>query len=150
MENSAKIGRPTKLTDDLQAEFTEIIRQGLPWKLACWHVGITEQTLHNWRNQGERDIEDGKEDTPAASFFVSVTRAAAKWALKQWNANLGSANGAEAQPTQWALLTRFPWLSPKRALEVSGPKGSPIQTVSEGDAIKQVRAIYGLDDGDGE
>jgi len=135
-------GRPTKLTPEVEAVFVDTLRKGLPWRLACWKVGISEQTLYNWRNKGKTDLAN-EESTDAARFFEACTRAATEWAERQWAEATDAPDGKTAQPHQWGLCVRFPWLNPKSGIEISGPDGGPMLTgqVSAEDAAKALAAL---------
>lgn len=49
------MGRPTKLTSELQATIVHAIEQGLNDKMACLVAGVSEATFYNWRARGAQD-----------------------------------------------------------------------------------------------
>ena len=123
-------GRPTKLTSERHDALVKAASNGTPWEIACFSATIQYQTLLNWVKRGGNDLEEG-DDTVYARFFEAFARALGKWAADRWREAGDAANGAEAQPIQWQLLTRFPVLHPKNRTEFSGPGGGPIQVTPD-------------------
>lgn len=57
-------GRPSKFTNDLLEKLAEAIASGMPDKFACERVGITEDTLGDWRRS-----------KPGFSVYLDAARA---------------------------------------------------------------------------
>ncbi len=68
-------GRPTKLTDDMQATICAALEAGKRLQVACAEAGITRSTLSVWRR------EAAKGSARHAEFFDAVSRA--------WDVNEG-------------------------------------------------------------
>lgn len=98
-------GRPSKLTDQLQAELIDLLSQGKPIEPSCRKVGIDDTTYRLWRSKARKGDERYQE------FFVLVTRARAEGELSLWDIakggdQQGSSNG-EAKCAQWLLERTF-------------------------------------------
>jgi hypothetical protein len=52
-----KLGAPTKLTPQVQRDFVKVIKLSGFYRDACAAVGISEQTLARWREQGDAGEE---------------------------------------------------------------------------------------------
>ncbi len=51
------IGRPTKLTPDIQEKILTVIKLGAYRTAACDFAGISPETLRNWMRRGENEGE---------------------------------------------------------------------------------------------
>lgn len=157
-------GRPTKLTPEVAKAILASVEAGIPYQVACEAQGLIARTMYNWRKKGEKDEEAGI-DSDEARFFAEFTRARALSIQEDMSVLRGSDKPVWNDPDtdrpmylpesalsarKWRMQCRMPHLfaRPKQGLEISGPKGAPIQTVTNEEAIKRVRAIYGLDDED--
>ncbi len=49
-------GRNTKLTEEVQVEFTRLIAQGIFVRQACEFIGVSEQTIYNWMARGSAEV----------------------------------------------------------------------------------------------
>ncbi len=65
------MGRPTKLTDEVQEAICGHIRNGATFEVAAKAEGITGRSLLNWRSWGE----ESEEGTPHYELFRSTERA---------------------------------------------------------------------------
>ncbi|MFD9948765.1 hypothetical protein ACFWYW_47065 [Nonomuraea sp. NPDC059023] len=164
MVDEAKLGRPTKLTLELQEELCAHLRKGNYLNAACALVGIHESTVYRWLERGEaaavREDEHGdlEPDVLYREFFRAAARAKAEAEAMFVSVIVEDAKGgvttkevirhpdgsteertytppnsrpalewlARTQPTRWA---------PKKALEVSGPGGAPVQLSHQADIV---------------
>jgi len=55
------MARPTKLTPDRSRRICDNVRLGMTYERAAQAAGISEQTLHRWRNRGNAEQERLKE-----------------------------------------------------------------------------------------
>jgi hypothetical protein len=94
-----RIGRPPKLTPELQAEICEALEIAVPEKYAAEAVGVSEVTFHEWMRKGKEGAE------PFDEFFVAVTRARAKAVTKLTKHALGGEKGSSQ--AAWFLERRF-------------------------------------------
>lgn len=65
------VGRPTKLTPEVQKKITTAVAAGNYQSTAALLAGISSQTFHNWVDRGRNGEE------PFLSFFEELTRAEA-------------------------------------------------------------------------
>lgn len=98
------MGRPTKLTPELQAEICELIRKGNFVETACEAVGVHKGTYYNWRNRGERSAKGVYCD-----FFNAIKRAEADGeAAHVANIAADNTNTKDWQRSAWWLERRYP------------------------------------------
>ncbi len=71
-DDGTHIGRPTKLTPDVQSRILQAIRCGLTYERACLAAGIGETTFYRWKAQGEAG------EDPFREFWEMVTCAGAE------------------------------------------------------------------------
>ncbi|MGW0485808.1 hypothetical protein [Nonomuraea sp. NPDC003214] len=150
-----KIGRPTKLTAELQDELCDYLRKGNYLVTACDLVGIHESTVYRWMERGEEaaakaDDALDDDDLRFLGFYWAITRARAEAeamyvSILRQDAVGGAtvkevvrhADGGveERQYTppnskpaiEWLQRTRPERWGSRKALEVSGPGGAPVQ-----------------------
>jgi len=67
-------GRPTKLSHAKQEAIAADIEQGRSMRSAARKQDLTPQTVMNWMQRGEADLEEGK-DNEYTRFFERITRA---------------------------------------------------------------------------
>ncbi len=65
-----RIGRPSRLTPDVEARILNAIRCGAPNKVACAAAGIGERTLYQWEEKAR-----AQPDSEYAQFAQKLTRA---------------------------------------------------------------------------
>lgn len=75
--HSGATGRPTKLSRELANAVAELVRQGAYWEEAALSIGISRASLYAWREEGEADLEHGR-DTVFSHFLDAITRASAE------------------------------------------------------------------------
>lgn len=98
-------GRPSKLTDELEAELLGLLSEGKPIEPSCRKVGIDDTTFRLWRSKARKGEERYQE------FFAAVTRARAEGELALWDIakkgdDQGASNGT-ARCAQWLLERTF-------------------------------------------
>jgi len=67
-------GRPSKLSHERQEAIAADIEQGRSMRSAARKQDLTPQTVMNWMQRGEADLEDGKANE-YTDFFERITRA---------------------------------------------------------------------------
>lgn len=75
----------SKLTESLLKEAIELIVEGLPLESTCAYLGITQHTLYDWTEKGEKYLmelhtsrgPEFPEDVPEANFCLEIARAKA-------------------------------------------------------------------------
>jgi len=73
-ENPPENGRPSKLTHAKQEAIAADIEQGLSMRSAARKQDLTPQTVMNWMQRGESDLEEDKANE-YTDFFERITRA---------------------------------------------------------------------------
>jgi len=125
-ETKPKIGRPTKLTPEVEAKIVETILAGNWLLTAARAVGIDKTTLHDWLRRG-RSETDG-----IYAEFVRVTdMARAQVEIEEIaivRAGASAANGRDWKAYAWLLERRDrKRFGPAQRHEVTGPNGGPIK-----------------------
>ena len=131
------MGRPSKLTPEVQELIVDGISAGLTYRLSCERAGIFPSTFYVWIERGERQVKGRYKD-----FAEAVTRAKADSALR-----LVSQITLQA-PTDWRaaafmLERRFPDDYGKRT-ELTGKDGSPVKVDATADAAWLMDYLRGL------
>jgi transposase len=113
------VGRPTKLTPEVQRAICESIALSIPNKYAADEAGIDEDTFASWMRRGR----EGR--APYAAFYRAVTRARAS-AVKSLTVRvLGGGKGSAG--ATWLLERRFREdYGPSQKLELSGDPEKPL------------------------
>jgi transposase-like protein len=73
-ENPPENGRPSKLTHAKQEAIAADIEQGRSMRSAARKQDLTPQTVMNWMQRGESDLEEDKANE-YTDFFERITRA---------------------------------------------------------------------------
>lgn len=136
-------GRNSKLTEEVQTEFTRLIAQGIFVRQACEFIGISEQTIYNWMARGSSEIlrlENNPRSKPIAKeapyveFFRQVKKAentAEVRSVTQWQQAIKDGDWRAAKDF---LARRYPdrW-SPR--IEITGAEGAPVQVNMNVDVV---------------
>jgi transposase len=95
-KSKKKVGRPTKLTPNLQDEIVDLLKAGNYIETTCAVVGINKTTFYQWLKRGKSSIRSTKYTifrdvvTKAMAFAEArlvalITRAAEKnWSAAVW------------------------------------------------------------------
>jgi transposase-like protein len=117
------IGRPTKLTPELQEAICEHLRSGNLLQVAAQAEGIDRATLWRWRKRGEAG------EAPFDVFCNAVERAMAEAEcemverLKRLGTESGKSSSAMVRATSWILeRTRRERYGPSVTLKVEEAK----------------------------
>ena len=73
-DNPPKNGRPSKLTHSVQEAIASDIERGRSMRSAARKQDLTPQTIMNWMQRGEADLEEHKANE-YTDFFQRITRA---------------------------------------------------------------------------
>lgn len=93
--SNKKIGRPTKLTPELQEKICGFIRQGNYISTACLACGVTQRTYERWIVAGEEEkdviyvafveaIKKAEADAEAADIKVIDAASVHSWQAAAW------------------------------------------------------------------
>src|SRR5580658_5839288 len=117
------IGRPTKLTPDIQEKILTVIKLGAYRTAACDFAGISPETLRNWMRRGENEGEG-----PYVEFAAAIKQAEASACLKALG-TIRTAMESQWQAAAWFLERKRPkeWGKRERH-ELTGKDGGPIRT----------------------
>ncbi len=108
------MGRPSKLTPDVQARFVQAITLGATYEIACKYAGIVIDTYYRWRKMGEERAGPHRE-------FVEALERAEGTAAIGWLAKIEKAASDGAwQPAAWKLERRYPHAYGRTVQEQSG------------------------------
>jgi len=120
------MGRPTKLTPELQAELIRAIGSGAFIEAACDYVGIDPGTYHRWMTKG------AEEDAPEVyrEFREAVKKARAAVALLMAGRILAAADDGTWQAGAWWLERSHPDQYGRRT-NLAGPNGGAIEIKSD-------------------
>lgn len=157
-----KRGRPTIISRYKTEIIAAELELGQCWEYAAVMAGTTEQTCFDWKTRGRLDLENG-EETEYAHFYLKTAQAKAKHA-KQRISILNDAHeeigedlkGSKQFIPQSAvnanqfLLTRMHGSrfheQKQTKVEISGPNGGPVQSVSGKDALSELMSKLGGSD----
>ena len=68
--------RSYKFYENLLEEVPRAVRNGLkPRDAVMFHAGISQKTYSTWKRGFEKEIEDGKRDTPLCRLFLPIMKA---------------------------------------------------------------------------
>ena len=136
------MGRPTKLTPEVQERIVQALRAGNYQETAAAYAGIGESTFYEWMERG-RD-EPG---SVYSEFVEAVTKAKADAEVRDVALIDKAATDGSWQAAAWKLERKFPhrWGRVNRT-EISGPDGAPVKV--EVDAKRALMAKLGLLDDD--
>lgn len=115
------MGRPTKLTPEVQQRIVQAIQMGATYELACKYGGVSYDAFNEWRNKG-----DAASTGVYRQFCDAINDAEGKAAVS-WLAKIEKAATDGAwQAAAWKLERRYPHDYGKQVQEISGPNGNPV------------------------
>lgn len=97
------MGRKTKLTKEIQEKICKYIEIGVPFKYAALACGISERTLYNWLERGEKEGK-GK----YFQFLQAVKEAEARSVVRDIAILEKAAQEGKWQAVAWRLERRHP------------------------------------------
>lgn len=155
----ATMGRPMKLTPELQKSLIKVIKSGAPLKTALGYVGVTDETIYTWRNKAEAGKKvkwPSKELKAFIDFFVELDKAVHEANVKaqDYVTYLFTQPVDDLSDEQRSLAFRAATFqlthrdgknySPRVQTEVTGEDGGPVQ-VSGRMAIELLRDLVAND-----
>lgn len=100
-----KVGRKTKLTEEMIEEIAKHIELGMINKDVAQLVGISETTFYNWMNEGENSKDD---NNIFRKFYLKVKEAEAKAIKRNLAIIQRAANEGNWQAAAWFLERKRP------------------------------------------
>jgi transposase len=128
------MGRPTKLTSEVQKRICDALSVGATHRLACEYGGISHETLYTWLHKGT----DGK--APYVEFVDAFTRAQGTAAVG-WLAKIEQAASAgDWRAAAWKLEKRYAEGYGKQRQDVTHSFKGPLQVIlmQYGDSLDPV------------
>lgn len=120
-----KVGRKTKLNENLIQEAEKLIRLGNYTTVVTQYLGIHQSTWYNWMQEGEEAKTGLKRE-----FFERIKKAESFAEIKNVQ-QIQKASEDNWQASAWYLERKFPERWGKRdkySLEHTGKDGDPIET----------------------
>lgn len=120
------MGRPTKLTPEIQERIIQALSAGNYQDTAARFAGIDPSTFYRWMDDGAKDDADPL----FKEFREAVEKARAQAEVRSVALIQNAANGGTWQAAAWWLERSHPqkWGRQQRIMqEISGPAGGPIQ-----------------------
>lgn len=152
------MGRPTKLTADVQARIVEAINAGNYQETAAAYAGIAPAAFYAWMSRGraERDrITNGHKPDKTEARYLEFTEAVERArSVAEMRHVLNITKAAETdgtwQASAWWLERSFPKRWGRQArVEVTGTDGGPIQVEDGRDALLRLLGDSGPASPDG-
>jgi hypothetical protein len=75
MAGKGKLGRSSKLTDELQKQLVDAFELGATDKIACGAYGLGLTTYYKWMREGDSESDDGFKTGRKVKFRQAVMRA---------------------------------------------------------------------------
>ena len=119
------MGRPTKLTVELQQVIVTFMGAGAYIETAAAAAGISKVTLYDWLRRGSEDEE------PFATFLNAVEKAASEADLRDLKTIRQSAAAGVWQASAWRLERRHPEQWGRRPPEVVVDPTTVVQIIDD-------------------
>lgn len=101
-----RVGAPTKLNETVIARVVEALEDGATYEVAAMSAGIHRDTLRQWREQGTRDLADGKR-TQFGDLVAAVQDASAR-AEVELIRQVRAHGHTDWRAPAWILERRYP------------------------------------------
>lgn len=121
------MGRPTKLTADVQRTLTFALGEGASIAHACDYAGIDEATFHRWMQRGE-EAADG--DEAFCAFGEAVTRARGQGIVTDLCAISDAVRAHDWHAAAWRLQHRYP-AEYGAKVQISGDAANPLRVLHD-------------------
>lgn len=119
----SSLGRPTKLTPDVQTRLEAALKAGATQELAAMRAGIGVSTFYAWKKKAEEGDADFKD------FLDVIDSAAAEGAMKALE-KITAAMDDDWKAAAWILERRYPEMYGRQRIEHTGKDGGPIEVKS--------------------
>lgn len=119
------MGRPLKLTDDLQARIVAFLGAGAYVETAAAAAGVSKQTLYTWLRRGA----DGKR--PFSGFLDAIERAQGEADIRDLKTIREAAQAGVWQAAAWRLERRHPDQWGRRRAETTGADSGAVQATAK-------------------
>ena len=131
------MGRPTKLTPELQADLVRALASGAYIEAACQYVGIAPQTYYGWIAKAKADDSEPE----YLEFMEAVEKARSAVTLRMAGRVLAAADDGSWQAGAWWLERSHPDQYGRRT-NLAGPNGGAIEVKTDDeDREDRLRAL---------
>jgi transposase-like protein len=103
MSNIGRVGRPTKLTPEIQERIVELLKAGNYVETACAVVGIGRTTYYDWMKKAEESTRANK-----YTRFHDAVRQAKAWSEARLVAMINKHAEKIWQAAAWMLERKYP------------------------------------------
>lgn len=118
------MGRPSKLTPEIQTRIVEAVTAGNYMETAAAYAGVGVSTFYRWMQEGE----DPKSPKRKREFREAVLQARAQAEVRNVTLIQRAANDGSWQAASWFLERSFQAKWGKNArVELTGANGDPLQ-----------------------
>ena len=135
----ARVGRKSRLTDELAQRMLQVIRSGGYDEAACALVGVSQQVFREWMRRGNPE-GTAPLDEPFRRFRAEVEKARAESEARSV-AVIANAAPKNWQAAAWLLERRWPerWARVSQRAEPEAPVTRPADPFAEVDELAQRR-----------
>lgn len=112
------------MTEEIFRDIIIMLETGATYQLACEAAGFPYKTLKKWID----DVEEKEEESEWYHIVVVIRKARPRLAFKALKI-IENASYTDWKAAAWQLTHLFPRdIGPRKAVEVSGPEGGPIES----------------------
>ncbi len=133
-----RLGRPTKLTAEMQSEIVELLKAGNYIETACAVAGLHKSTFYDWMK-----IADASTHKNKYTNFSDAVKKAQAWSEARDVAIIARHSEKYWQAAAWRLERKYPdrWGRQKLEIEHTGKIESDVSHINETDREVIKRAL---------
>ena len=135
-----RMGRPTKLTAEMQSEIVELLKAGNYIETACAVAGLHKSTFYDWMK-----IADASTHKNKYTNFSDAVKKAMAWAEARDVAIIARHSEKYWQAAAWRLERKYPdkWGRQKLEIQHSGKIDAEVSHIADTDreVIKRALAL---------
>ena len=134
------MGRPTKLTPEIQAKIVKAIEAGNLLSTSAALSGVSERSFFEWMAKGKKG--EGENYSQFAQLVIQARAKAEAKAIKAVTDAMGEKDRDGWRAGAWYLEHGFPGKYTKsERREISGPEGGPIRVAPQDLSDEELTAI---------
>lgn len=130
----------SKLTDEMIEMLVHLKGKGLTDKAVCEGAGISLSLLQNWIRLGKNAMASGRENK-YLEFLKLYQQAETAYKMGLLDLVHHEASAGSWSASAWLLERCYPQEYGRRALELTGKHGGPIQTASTVDVAVDLKKL---------
>ena len=133
-----RMGRPTKLTAEMQSEIVELLKAGNYIETACAVAGLHKSTFYDWMK-----IADASTHKNKYTNFSDAVKKAMAWAEARDVAIIARHSEKYWQAAAWRLERKYPerWGRQKMEIEHTGKIDAEVSHIADSDRVVIKRAL---------